>query len=98
MDTKPYWLTAPPLPRFDPIDRDLKVDVVIVGGGLTGITAAYLFKKAGATVALLERGRCASADTGHTTAHLTIVTDMRLNEVVKKFGEDCGRAFWDAGA
>jgi len=98
MDTTPYWIASQELPTFPAIKKSIEVDVAIVGGGLTGITAAYLLKKAGARVALLEQGRCAEADTGHTTAHLTFVTDMRLHEVVKKFGKECGRAFWDAGA
>ena len=98
MDTTPYWIASEPLPEFGTIQHDIEVDVAIVGGGLTGITAAYLLKQAGAKVALLDRQRCASADTGHTTAHLTFVTDLRLQDVVKKFGKECGRAFWDAGA
>jgi len=49
-------------------------------------------------VALLDRQRCASADTGHTTAHLTHVTDERLHRLVKVWGRDGARAFWEAGA
>jgi len=97
MDTKPYWFETA-FPHFPTIDHDLDVDVAIIGGGLTGITAAWLLKKAGASVALVERQRCASADTGHTTAHLTYVTDTRLRDVVKTFGQDAARAFWEAGA
>ena len=97
MKHEPVWMETP-LPRFPALEQDLAVDVAIVGGGLTGITAAYMLKQAGATVALLERQRCASADTGHTTAHLTYVTDLRLHEVVRRFGKDGGRALWDAGA
>jgi glycine/D-amino acid oxidase-like deaminating enzyme/nitrite reductase/ring-hydroxylating ferredoxin subunit len=96
-DTTPYWQTSVALPRFRPLDRNLHVDVAIVGGGITGITAAYLLKKAGKDVALLERRRCLRGDTGHTTAHLTCVTDTRLSELVKSFGADHARATWDAG-
>jgi glycine/D-amino acid oxidase-like deaminating enzyme/nitrite reductase/ring-hydroxylating ferredoxin subunit len=98
MNTEPYWTETAALPRFESLSSDLKVDVVIIGGGLTGITAAHLLKAGGATVALLERGRCGGADTGHTTAHLTYVTDERLNQLVKFFGADAARAFWEAGA
>ncbi|HEU6448258.1 MAG TPA: FAD-dependent oxidoreductase [Verrucomicrobiae bacterium] len=97
MEAKTYWQQSVELPRFDSISKDIEVDVVIIGGGLTGITAAHLLKKSGARVALLERERCAGGDTGRTTAHLTYVTDTRLNELVKTFGRDGAKAFWEAG-
>ena len=97
MKSQPYWIESVPLPEFPSLTSDLEVDAVVIGGGLTGITAAYLLKKAGAKVALLERGRCAAADTGHTTAHLTYVTDHRLHHLVKHFGCDGAKAFWEAG-
>jgi glycine/D-amino acid oxidase-like deaminating enzyme/nitrite reductase/ring-hydroxylating ferredoxin subunit len=96
-DTTPYWQTSVTLPNFRSLDRDLRVDVAIVGGGITGVTAAYLLKKAGKSVALLERHRCVQADTGHTTAHLTCVTDTWLSALAKSFGADHARATWDAG-
>src|SRR5438105_846160 len=97
MKTEAYWQVSASLPRFDSLTSDLEVDVAIIGGGLTGITAAHLLKNAGAKVALLERNRCGCCDTGHTTAHLTCVTDARLHHLVKVFGRDAAKAFWEAG-
>jgi glycine/D-amino acid oxidase-like deaminating enzyme/nitrite reductase/ring-hydroxylating ferredoxin subunit len=90
-------MSSAALPHFPAISNDLNVDVVIVGGGLTGITAAHLLKREGVKVALVEREQCASGDTGHTTAHLTYVTDYRLSQLVKNFGKDAAKAFWEAG-
>jgi glycine/D-amino acid oxidase-like deaminating enzyme/nitrite reductase/ring-hydroxylating ferredoxin subunit len=97
MDTTAHWTQTARLPRFGALAGDVRVDVAVIGGGITGITAAYLAKKAGLTVALLERGRCAQIDTGHTTAHLTAVTDLRLHQTERRFGTKAARAIWDAG-
>lgn len=97
LDTTSYWIDTAPLPQFAALDRDILVDVAVIGGGITGVTAAYLLKKAGKTVALIDRRRFASVDTGHTTAHVTYVTDSRLSDLEKNFGRDHAAAVWDAG-
>lgn len=97
MDTTSYWMRSARLPRFPSLTRTVEVDVAVVGGGICGITAAYLLKKAGKTVALLEREQLARIDTGHTTAHLTCVTDEALQDLVKYFGRDAARSVWEAG-
>jgi glycine/D-amino acid oxidase-like deaminating enzyme/nitrite reductase/ring-hydroxylating ferredoxin subunit len=96
-DTTPYWSDSASLPTSPKVQRDQRVDVVVVGGGMTGLTAAYLLTRAGKTVAVIERERCARIDTGHTSAHLTMVTDERLVDLVKRFGRDHAQAVWDAG-
>ena len=85
------------MPSFPKPRTNLNVDVVVIGGGITGITTAYLIKQAGLSVALLERDGFARIDTGNTTAHLTNVTDSRLHALIKTFGPGVARAVWDAG-
>jgi glycine/D-amino acid oxidase-like deaminating enzyme len=97
IETIPFWSDSASLPEFPKLNRSERVDVVIVGGGLMGLTSAYLLTTAGRRVAVLERDRCASIDTGHTTAHLTMVTDKRLKELIDDLGRDHAQAVWDAG-
>src|SRR5436190_6344002 len=94
--TTPYWQETI-IRRFPSLNQNVSVDVAVIGGGITGITAAYLLRKSGATVALLERRRFAAMDTGHTTAHLTYVTDLRFRELIRNFGRNHAQAAWDAG-
>src|SRR5258708_7421378 len=95
--TLPFWIDSADLPTCPRLQRDDAVDVVVVGGGITGLTAAYLLTLEGRSVAVLERERCAHIDTGHTTAHLTMVTDRRLTDLAGTFGRDHAQATWDAG-
>lgn len=97
LDTKPFWSTSGTLRPFERLSRSLTADVVVVGGGVTGLTAAHELARAGRRVVLLERERCASIDTGHTTSHLTMVTDTPLRELAKHFGPTHAQAVWDAG-
>lgn len=94
----PYWIDSAPIQKFPKLQRNISADVVVVGGGVTGITTAHLLKAAGLRVALLERERVASMDTGHTTAHLTYITDVELQDLSRNFGKDHAQAAWDAGA
>jgi glycine/D-amino acid oxidase-like deaminating enzyme/nitrite reductase/ring-hydroxylating ferredoxin subunit len=98
MNTESFWIDATPVATFPRLDQDLHVDALIVGGGITGLTAAYLIRKTGRSVAVVERGRIGNRETGHTTAHLTYATDARLSDLVKRFGPDHAAAAWDAGA
>ena len=96
-DTTSHWMRSAPLPVFPRLETDLTVDVVVVGGGLMGLTTAYLAQREGRRVAVLERGRCAAVDTGHTTAHVTAVTDASRGELIARFGRAGARAAWEAG-
>src|SRR5882762_9075583 len=98
MENVPYWIDSAPIKRFPRLQRNVGVDVLVIGAGVTGISAAYLLKQAGLSVALIERERVVSVDTGHTTAHLTYVTDVELQELARNFGNDHAQAAWDAGA
>jgi glycine/D-amino acid oxidase-like deaminating enzyme len=95
--TLPFWTDSAGLPAYPQLQHDDAVDVVIVGGGTTGLTAAYLLTLEGRGVAVLEGSRCAQVDTGRTTAHLTMVTDRSLADLARRFGRDHAQAAWDAG-
>ncbi len=85
------------LPHFPRLKKGAHFDVVVIGGGITGLSAAYFLKEAGKKVCLLERNHIGSGDTACTTAHVTYVTDTRLANLAKTFGEDQARAFWHGG-
>lgn len=84
---KSLWTVTTPPRDFPPLSGDLDVDVAIIGGGITGLTAAWLLKRAGKKVAVLEMHRILSGQTGQTTAHLTELLDTPYTTLTKDFGE-----------
>ena len=97
LDTLSYWEDSASVSRYPRLDRDLTVDVAVIGAGITGLTAAYLIKKSGRSVAVIDRRRAGGVDSMLTTAHVTAVTDESLSTLVRTFGRDHAWAVWDAG-
>jgi glycine/D-amino acid oxidase-like deaminating enzyme/nitrite reductase/ring-hydroxylating ferredoxin subunit len=89
--SRSLWIASAPGPRYPALRGDLEVDVAVVGAGITGITAARLLTDAGLKVALLDAGRVARGVTGHTTAHLTEVTDASFADLIDRFGVEGAR-------
>ena len=97
MNTTSYWLDDKSCGDWPRLDEDIATDVLVIGGGITGITTATLLAKRGLDVVLIERDGFALRDTGHTTAHLTYMTDRRLSELVASFGKRDALLSWKAG-
>src|SRR5687768_6409549 len=82
------WIDTTPSTNHPSLKDELTADVAIVGGGITGITAAYLLAKAGKSVVLVDKGRIAMSETGHTTAHIIEATDADYRDLIKDHGVD----------
>ncbi len=93
---EPYWRTSVTLPSFPKLTEDINVDVAIVGGGISGITTAYLLVKEGLKVALIESDRLLNGTTGHTTAKITAQHDLIYDEFINHLGEEKAKLYYEA--
>lgn len=66
-------------------------DVLVVGGGIAGLTTAYCLARGGADVLLLEALEIGSGVTGHTTAHITSQHDLTWARFIGRFGKHRAR-------
>lgn len=89
--TQSLWRATHELPTRPPLAGDLTTDVAIVGGGISGLTAAVILSRAGKRVALLERDRIGSGETLNTTSHLTEAVDARYMKIARDFGADAAQ-------
>ncbi|QQK77175.1 FAD-dependent oxidoreductase [Salicibibacter cibarius] len=90
------WQASVDLPDFEPLKDNMKTDVVIVGGGITGITAAYLLVQEGLQVALVEAGKLLNGTTGHTTAKVTAQHGLIYDEFIQHLGKTNARLYYEA--
>jgi glycine/D-amino acid oxidase-like deaminating enzyme/nitrite reductase/ring-hydroxylating ferredoxin subunit len=72
------------LPAVEPAKE--QYDVVIAGGGITGITLGVLLQRSGKKCLLLEAQTLGFGTTGGTTAHLNTLVDNHYNQIITDFG------------
>jgi len=95
-DTIPYWLCTTEDTNYPRLTEDIEVDAAVVGGGLAGITTAYLLKKEGLKVAVIEADRICKGATGHTTAKITSQHTLIYDKIIKAFGKELAQQYADA--
>ncbi|MEM1503901.1 FAD-dependent oxidoreductase [Domibacillus sp. 8LH] len=97
-DTQSFWRDSVDLPAFPRLEEDLSVDVVIVGGGIAGLTSAYLLVNEGLKVVVLEAGKLLNGTTGHTTAKVTAQHGLIYDEFMHNFGTNKAKLYYEANA
>jgi len=83
-----YWIASTQKTDYMALNSDIKLDVAIIGGGMAGITSAYLLKKEGLKVAVIEADRILQGTTGHTTAKVTSQHGLIYNKIKSSMGEE----------
>ncbi|MBC8530309.1 FAD-dependent oxidoreductase [Gehongia tenuis] len=86
------WLDEE-LPVYPKLEENTVCDVLIVGGGLAGLTAAYLLAREGKKCVLLESHRLLRGASGHTTAKVTAQHDLIYDKLIGRFGFETAKAY-----
>jgi glycine/D-amino acid oxidase-like deaminating enzyme/nitrite reductase/ring-hydroxylating ferredoxin subunit len=93
---QPFWIVSTPQTEYRSLNDDIEVDIAIIGGGITGVTSAYLLKQEGYKIALLEADRIVQGTTGHTTAKITSQHTLIYDSLKKQIGEEKARQYAEA--
>ncbi len=86
--TQAVWSASAKPSNYPSLSGDIEVDVAIIGGGITGISAAYLLAKEGQKVAVLEAKQVGMGTTGSSTGNLYASTDEHLHKIASKHNEE----------
>lgn len=78
-----------------PLSQNLTTDIVVVGGGIAGLTAAQSFHEKGCKVVLLEKNFCGSGASGKSSGFITPNAELSLSDLKDKFGLEGAKRVWD---
>ncbi|MDO5405852.1 MAG: FAD-dependent oxidoreductase [Eubacteriales bacterium] len=87
------WSKTVKLPAREPLKENLSVDAAVIGAGMSGILTAYLLKKSGMSVAVLEADRIAGGQTKNTTAKITSQHGLTYEKLLRRYGERRARLY-----
>lgn len=85
----PLWPTVDGLPAtYPPLHRDLRCDVAVIGGGITGALVAHRFAREGIATVLLEADEIGRGSTAATTALIQYEIDTHLVDLIEQVGAE----------
>lgn len=97
MSTSSPWSDTNPVRSATPLAADSTCDVCVVGGGIVGLTTAYLLAGDGKTVTVVDsKDAVGGGETEFTTAHLAWVLDDRFARLASVRGDEVAKAAADS--
>lgn len=84
------------LPEFPQLEGDIKTDVLIIGGGISGLLTAYFLHKEGVKYVLVEKDRICGENTCNTTAKISSQHGLIYHKIQSSGGAHAARKYYDA--
>lgn len=93
---KSVWSDTSRLRAFEKLKKDIKTDVLIIGGGMTGLLCAHMLSRAGIDYILLEAEKICGGVTEDTTAKITSQHGLIYHKLIRRFGSEGARLYLGA--
>ncbi len=87
------WVETSSKPSFKSLEKDIKTDVLIIGGGIAGILTAYMLDKQGVNYALAEAKTIGFGITRNTTAKITLAHGLIYDKIVNSYGTEKAKGY-----
>jgi glycine/D-amino acid oxidase-like deaminating enzyme/nitrite reductase/ring-hydroxylating ferredoxin subunit len=92
MNTISVWEKTSAPPSYPVLDKDISTDVLIIGAGITGLTAGLELAKAGVKTTIIEALRAGDGTTGYSTGNLYVPVQSYYQNIRDKFDLPTARA------
>jgi glycine/D-amino acid oxidase-like deaminating enzyme/nitrite reductase/ring-hydroxylating ferredoxin subunit len=90
------WTARAPATDYPRLQQSLHADVLVVGGGIVGLTTALRLVEAGKSVIVLEARRIGAQVTGRSTAKVTTQHGLIYKHLIDTRGKALAQAYADA--
>ena len=88
MINKSIWLKGIKRKKSNQLKENINTDVLIIGGGITGITTAYFLKGSNLNVTLVEQNKIASGQSSLATGKLTYLQGLISNKIANIYDKE----------
>lgn len=92
---KVFWYTVKEPSAREKLSVDISTDVVVVGGGMAGLTCAQKLREAGKHVVLIEKDFCGAGASGKTSGFITPDSEIELSSLLANHGPEKAKQIWE---
>ena len=92
-----FWYAQREPGAARPLSGDVRADVVVVGGGVAGLSCARRLFKKGISTVVVERGFCGSGASGKSSGFITPASELELRSLISSHGPETAKRVWDFG-
>ena len=78
------------------LDKNIKCDFLIIGGGITGLSIAYFLSKKRKNVVVVDKGYIGEYASGRSSGFLTQNTELDLYQIENKYGAKEAKNLWNS--
>lgn len=90
-----YWILSSKGKKYKSLQENINATCAIVGGGIVGVTTAYLLAKSGVDVVIVDADKIGYGSTGRNTGKVTSQHDIIYSKIIKKYGEESAKLYYD---
>jgi len=82
---KSLWMKDYKNKSVKELDKNIEVDVLIIGGGMTGLHTAYFLKDSDLDICLVEQNLVGMGVSSRTTGKITFLQELIYSNIEKKY-------------
>lgn len=91
------WLdSCHSIPKYPSLKKDIKTDILIIGGGITGLSCAYFLKDSPYDVTLIEANQIATGTTSKSTGKLTYLQDNIYKDIYDNYNLETAQKYYQS--